>query len=100
MGRLDDISDFGSQLIANIAEVYAQAADIHTQVLAASIRHPMHVVEAALAGADVATVPYAVFKKLLNHPLTDAGNERFAADWAKVGDGDILGAVQRFKASR
>jgi transaldolase len=100
VGRLDDISEPGISLIENIAEVYSQAGDIETQLLSASIRHPMHVVESALAGADVATVPYAVFKKLLNHPLTVAGNERFAADWASVADGDILAAVQRFKNSQ
>lgn len=99
IGRLDDISEFGTQLISNIAEVYAAAGDIDTQVLAASIRHPLHVVESALAGADVATVPYAVFKKLLSHPLSTSGNERFAKDWENVPEADrnILAAVDRFK---
>ncbi len=82
IGRLDDISTEGMQLVRQIVEIYA----IHgyeTEVLAASIRHPMHVTEAALAGADVATMPLSVIKQLLKHPLTDIGLEKFLADWKK-----------------
>jgi len=100
LGRVDDISGDGMALIEEIVDVYAADADISTQVLAASIRHPLHVVQAARAGAHVATVPYGVFSKLLNHPLTDSGNTRFLQDWATVPDRDIVGQVERFLASR
>jgi transaldolase len=80
VGRLDDINQDGSDLVAQIAEMYhIQALD--TQVLAASIRTPMHVQQAALGGADACTMPYKVFKQLVSHPLTDAGLEKFLADW-------------------
>ena len=65
-------------------------------MLAASIRHPLHLVQAAQAGADVATVPYGVLKKLFNHPLTDSGNEKFTRDWESVPDPDIVGQVTRW----
>ncbi len=80
IGRLDDISTNGMELIEQIVQIYRQY-DFATEVLAASIRHPLHVVEAALVGADVATMPLGVIKKLLHHPLTDIGLERFLADW-------------------
>ncbi len=80
IGRLDDISSNGMELIEQIVRIYRQY-DFATEVLAASIRHPLHVVEAALVGADVATMPLGVIKKLLHHPLTDIGLERFLADW-------------------
>ena len=80
IGRIDDISSNGMELISQIVEIYENYG-YETEVLAASIRHPMHIVEAALAGADVATMPFAVIKKLINHPLTDIGLERFLADW-------------------
>ncbi len=80
IGRLDDISTNGMELIEQIVRIYRQY-DFATEVLAASIRHPLHVVEAALVGADVATMPLGVIKKLLHHPLTDIGLERFLADW-------------------
>ncbi len=80
IGRLDDISSNGMELIEQIVRIYRQY-DFATEVLAASIRHPLHVVESALAGADVATMPLGVIKKLLHHPLTDIGLERFLADW-------------------
>ncbi|HET6528787.1 MAG TPA: fructose-6-phosphate aldolase [Balneolaceae bacterium] len=80
IGRLDDISDDGMQLIADIVAIY-QNYDFETEVLAASIRHPMHVFEAARLGADVATMPLKVIDQLLHHPLTDAGLERFLSDW-------------------
>ena len=80
IGRLDDISANGMELIEQIVQIYRQYG-FATEVLAASIRHPLHVVEAALVGADVATMPLGVIKKLLHHPLTDLGLERFLADW-------------------
>jgi transaldolase len=80
LGRLDDVASDGMGMLRAITEIYAvQGYD--TNVLAASLRHPMHVVEAALAGADIATMPYDVFTKLVKHPLTDIGLEKFAADW-------------------
>jgi transaldolase len=83
VGRIDDIGGDGMGLVAEILEVYANYA-FPTEVLAASIRHPRHVFEAATLGADIATVPYAVLKKLFHHPLTDAGIERFLKDWEGV----------------
>lgn len=80
LGRIDDAGSDGMHTLRQICEVYdIQGYD--TQVLAASLRHPMHVVEAALAGADIATLPYDVFTKLVKHPLTEVGLARFAADW-------------------
>jgi transaldolase len=84
VGRLDDISTDGMQLIRDIVQIYDNY-DFATQVLVASVRHPIHVLEAALAGADVATIPYEVITKLLSHPLTDAGLEKFLNDWKKTG---------------
>lgn len=83
VGRLDDISESGMQLIRDIVDIYDNY-DFNTKVLVASVRHPDHIVQSALAGAHVATMPYKVFKQLLKHPLTDIGLERFLADWAKV----------------
>jgi transaldolase len=80
VGRLDDISTSGMELIGQIVQIYENYG-YETQVLAASIRHPLHVVEVALAGADVATIPFAVLMQLMKHPLTDLGLERFLADW-------------------
>lgn len=80
IGRLDDISSNGMELIRQIVDIYATYG-YETEVLAASIRHPMHVVECAELGADVATMPLGVIKKLLKHPLTDSGLEKFLADW-------------------
>lgn len=80
LGRIDDAGADGMHALRQICDIYAvQGYD--TQVLAASLRHPMHVVESALAGADIATMPYDVFTKLVKHPLTDLGLERFAKDW-------------------
>jgi len=84
IGRLDDIATNGMQLIADIVQIY-QNYDYPTQVLAASIRHPMHIVDCALAGADVATIPFKVIQQLVKHPLTDKGLEAFLADWKKSG---------------
>ncbi|MBI4810137.1 MAG: fructose-6-phosphate aldolase [Ignavibacteriales bacterium] len=83
VGRLDDISTSGMELISQIVTIYRNYG-FDTQVLVASIRHPMHVVEAAMMGADVATIPYNVLIQLIKHPLTDIGIERFLADWKKV----------------
>lgn len=83
LGRLDDISSDGMQLIRDIVQIYDNYG-YETEVLAASIRHPMHVLECAKEGADVATMPLSVIKGLLKHPLTDNGLERFLADWDKL----------------
>lgn len=83
IGRLDDISSEGMGLIADIALIYDNYG-FETEILAASIRHPMHVLEAARIGADVATMPLSVIEQLLKHPLTDSGLERFLSDWDKL----------------
>ena len=84
LGRLDDISTEGMNLIREIAAVFQPDPNIHTQILAASLRHPRHIVEAAKAGADVAPCPPAVIRKALKHPLTDIGLERFLNDWKQL----------------
>ena len=81
VGRLDDISQDGLNLIAEITEIFNASMIIDTQIIVASIRNPIHVLEAAKLGADIATVPYKVIKQMLAHPLTDAGIEKFNADW-------------------
>jgi transaldolase len=83
IGRLDDIAIEGMDLIHQLVTIFDNY-DIETEILAASIRHPVHVVQAAMAGADIATMPFNVLDKLLNHPLTDIGAERFRKDWEKV----------------
>ncbi len=83
LGRLDDIGHDSMDLLSTIRQIYDNY-DFETQILAASLRHPLHVVQAAMIGADVATIPPNVLDKLLNHPLTDIGLERFLADWKKV----------------
>ncbi|MFH1941324.1 MAG: fructose-6-phosphate aldolase [bacterium] len=83
IGRLDDISHVGMDLVEEIVTIYKNY-DFHTEVIVASIRNPLHVVEAALVGADIATIPFTVIEQLLKHPLTDIGIERFAADWKRV----------------
>ncbi len=85
VGRLDDIGHEGMQVIADIAEIFNRYA-LETEIIAASIRHPLHVTQAALAGAHIATVPYKVIKQMMKHPLTDIGIERFLADWETVKD--------------
>ena len=80
LGRLDDVGSDGMAALRSICDIYA-VQGYETQVLAASLRHPMHVVESALAGADIATMPFTVFKQLVKHPLTDSGLEKFASDW-------------------
>ena len=83
LGRLDDIGQDGMALIDEIRCIYDNYG-FKTEILAASLRHPLHVVQAAKAGADIGTMPYSVFKQLLNHPLTDIGLERFLSDWKKL----------------
>ena len=84
LGRLDDISQPGIDLIESIAAIFANYADIDCQIIAASVRNPIHVTDCALAGADIATVPYKVIMQMTKHPLTDAGIEKFKADYIKV----------------
>jgi transaldolase len=83
VGRLDDISQFGMDLIEQIVQIYQNYA-FQTQVLVASVRNPLHLVDAAMIGADVVTLPLAVIQKLFNHPLTDIGLEKFLKDWEKL----------------
>jgi transaldolase len=83
VGRLDDVSEDGMALIAQILEIFRNY-DFATKVLVASVRHPLHVLEAARLGADVATIPYSVLEQLAKHPLTDLGLKKFLADWEKV----------------
>lgn len=83
VGRLDDEGQDGMSLIAEIVEVFSNY-DFDTQILVASIRHPMHVTDAAKLGADVCTMPYKVLKQMFHHPLTDIGIEKFMADWKKA----------------
>ena len=97
LGRVDDIASNGMELIHQIVQIYENYG-FETEVLAASIRHPMHIVEAALAGAHVATMPLDVIKKLLDHPLTDIGLERFLADWSDYEE--ALGASGNGEAAR
>ncbi len=85
VGRLDDIGQDGMALIADIVQIYRNYTDFTTEVLVASIRHPIHVIESAKLGADVATLPPAVIRQLFNHPLTDKGLAAFLADWKKTG---------------
>ena len=82
LGRLDDIGQDGVELISQISEIFA-IHDIPTQIIAASVRHPQHVTQAALAGAHISTTPYKVLKQLFHHPLTEKGIEGFLADWSK-----------------
>jgi transaldolase len=85
VGRLDDVAHEGMRLIADIVQIYRNYPTLRTEVLVASVRHPGHVVEAARLGAHVATLPPAVIRQLVRHPLTDKGLEAFLADWAKTG---------------
>jgi len=83
VGRLDDVSEDGMAMVSQILEIY-RSYDFATKVLVASVRHPIHVLEAARLGADVATIPFAVIGQLANHPLTENGLKKFLADWEKV----------------
>ena len=84
LGRLDDINQRGVDLITEITEIFQAAGDIDTKIIAASIRNPIHVTDCALAGADIATVPYKVLEQMIKHPLTDAGIEKFQEDYRAV----------------
>ena len=97
LGRLDDIAADGMRLLRDIIEVY-RPYKFETQVLAASLRHPMHVVEAAKLGADIATMPYKVFEQLFKHPLTDRGLEAFLKDWEKARA--VLGEIAPVEAGK
>ncbi|MEW6308093.1 MAG: fructose-6-phosphate aldolase [Bacillota bacterium] len=83
VGRLDDAGHDGMEVVRDTVEIFA-VHDLDTQVIAASVRHPLHVIAAAKAGADIATIPYKVLQQMLAHPLTDAGIARFLADWQKL----------------
>jgi transaldolase len=83
IGRLDDISQDGMELIEEIATIFENYR-IETEIIVASIRHPRHVVDAALIGADICTIPFSVMDKLVKHPLTDIGIGKFLKDWDKV----------------
>ena len=82
IGRIDDISGTGMDLIQDIATIF-RMYDMDCEIIAASVRHPLHVVEAAKAGAHISTIPYDIFKKMVTHPLTDAGIKKFESDWNK-----------------
>lgn len=83
VGRLDDISNEGIYLIEDISHIF-EIHDIDTEIIGASIRHPIHVIQAAKAGSHIATIPYKIFTQMLNHPLTDSGIEKFLKDWEGV----------------
>ena len=83
VGRIDDISGDGMELIQQIRQIY-DTYGFETKILSASIRHATHVVQSAMLGADVATIPYKVIAQLMNHPLTDIGLKKFLADWEKI----------------
>ncbi len=101
LGRLDDISQDGMALVREILEIY-RAYNFQTQVLAASLRHPMHVVEAAKLGAHIGTMPFKVFEQLFKHPLTDKGLDAFLKDWEKAREtlGEIFEPAESHKGSR
>jgi transaldolase len=84
VGRLDDVGEDGMELIEKVVSIY-QNYEFDTKVLVASVRHPVHIVQSALLGADVATLPFKVLEQLYKHPLTDVGLDRFLADWKKTG---------------
>lgn len=84
VGRLDDIAEEGMELVEQIVTIYHNYG-YETKVLVASVRHPVHIVQAGMLGADVATIPFKVLEQLYKHPLTDAGLDRFLADWKKTG---------------
>ena len=83
IGRLDDNGQEGMDIVWQIKQIFDNY-DFDTEIIVASVRHPIHVIEAALAGADISTIPYAIIKKMVGHPLTDIGIERFLSDWKKV----------------
>ncbi|MDO5734469.1 MAG: fructose-6-phosphate aldolase [Eubacteriales bacterium] len=83
LGRLDDISEYGIDLIRDCVEMFKNYPEIETEIIAASIRNPIHVTDCALAGADIATIPFGIIKQMLRHPLTEEGIEKFQKDSAK-----------------
>lgn len=83
IGRLDDLGQDGMQVVRDLVTIF-NLYDIKTEIIVASIRHPMHVMESAKAGADVATIPFGVIEKMFKHPLTDSGLESFLSDWGKI----------------
>ncbi|WP_047150753.1 fructose-6-phosphate aldolase [Aneurinibacillus tyrosinisolvens] len=83
LGRLDDIAQNGLDLISDIVEIF-NMHNIDTEIICASVRHPLHVVDCARMGADIATIPHKIFEQMVKHPLTDSGIERFLADWEKA----------------
>ena len=99
VGRLDDISADGMGLIREIKTIYTNY-QFSTQILVASVRHPLHVVEAARIGADIATMPFAVLEALIKHPLTDAGLERFLKDWQKLPESARAWSAPKPEATR
>lgn len=84
LGRLDDISQPGIDLIQTINSIFSSYPDLHCEIIAASVRNPIHVIDCALAGADIATIPYKVIEQMIKHPLTDSGIEKFKSDFIKV----------------
>ena len=84
LGRLDDISEPGFQLIQDIADIFAQYPEIHSEIISASVRSPLHVTQCAMAGADIATVPFKVIMQMIHHPLTDEGIVKFQSDYRAV----------------
>ena len=94
LGRLDDISTNGTDLIYDIVEIFDNYPEISTEIICASTRHPMHIIECAKAGADIATVPFKVLMQMVKHPLTDQGIEKFKADYRKAFYGKCLVVVQ------
>ena len=83
VGRLDDIGNDGKSIVEDIVDIFS-IHEIHTQIIAASIRHPIHVLDAARAGADIATIPFKVFEQMLGHPLTNSGIDSFLQDWKNL----------------
>jgi transaldolase len=83
VGRIDDITEYGMELVGRIVQIFENYG-LETEIIVASVRNPIHVLEAAEAGADIATIPYKVLQQMIKHPLTDIGIKRFLADWEKV----------------
>ncbi len=99
VGRLDDIGHDGMQVVRDIVEIY-EIHNFKTEVIAASIRHPLHCIEAARAGAHIATIPYKMLEQMLKHPLTDIGIDKFMADWKESGASRIYDKLCRGTACR
>jgi len=100
LGRADDIGSCGEGLIEQIRAIYDNYSALGTEILAASIRHPMHLMQVALAGADVATVPFKALHKSLHHPLTESGLASFLKDWSKVPNPDVVALTTEWLARR